>query len=59
MDTFIIIGWPEIQSYMEREGFDENSCLINEDPFLSEYGSSAYFVRKSWIESTTAKDTTK
>lgn len=56
MDTFIIINWPEIQSYVEREGFDENSCLINDDPFLREYGSCAYFVRKSWIESTTAQE---
>jgi hypothetical protein len=47
-ETFIIITWPEIQDYMDKPGFEENSCLINEEPFLSEYGSSAYFVRESW-----------
>lgn len=49
-ETFIIVTWPEIQDYMDKPGFEENSCLINEEPFLSEYGSSAYFVRKSWAE---------
>lgn len=49
-DTFIIVTWPDIQDYMDKDGFDENSCLINEEPFLSEYGSSAYFVRLSWAE---------
>ena len=49
-ETFIIITWPDIQDYMDKPGFEENSCLINEEPFLSEYGSSAYFVRESWVE---------
>jgi hypothetical protein len=49
-ETFIIITWPEIQDYMDKPGFEENSCLINEEPFLSEYGSSAYFVRESWAD---------
>ncbi len=46
----IIITWPEIQDYMDKPGFEENSCLINEEPFFSEYGFSAYFVRESWAE---------
>lgn len=49
--TFVIVQWPEIQELMDIEGFEENSCLINEEPFLSEYGSSAYFVRQCWLES--------
>lgn len=49
-ETFVIITWPEIQDYMDKPGFEENSCLINEEPFLSEYGSSAYFVRELWVE---------
>ena len=49
-ETFVIITWPEIQDYMDKPGFKENSCLINEEPFFSEYGSSAYFVRESWVE---------
>ena len=48
-DKFIIITWPEIQDYMDKPKFKENSCLINEEPFFSEYGSSAYFVREFWI----------
>ena len=49
-ETFIIITWPEIQNYMDKPGFEENSCLINEEPFFSESGSSAYFVKESWVE---------
>lgn len=49
MDEFVIIQWPEIQFYMDKPGFRENSCLITEDPFYSEYGDSSYFVRKSWL----------
>ncbi len=49
-DIFTVILWPEIQDLMDMNGFDENSCLINDDPLLSEYGSSAYFVRTSWLE---------
>lgn len=49
-EKFIIITWPEIQDYMDKPGFKENSYLINEEPFFSEYGSSAYFVIESWIE---------
>jgi hypothetical protein len=48
---FEIVTWPEVQELMTEEGFHENSCLVNEEPFLSEYGSSAYFVRKSWLNS--------
>ena len=50
-NTFVVIQWPDIQDYMDIEGFEENSCLINDLPLLEEYGSSAYFVRISWIES--------
>ena len=50
MDKYIVICFPEVQDYMDIEGFDENSCLINDEPLLSEYGSCAYFVRESWIE---------
>lgn len=50
-DTFIVITWPESQVLMEYDGFRDNSVLINDGKLLVEYGSSAYMVRKSWIES--------
>lgn len=28
MNSFEIIGWPEIQEVMDVEGFEENSALI-------------------------------
>lgn len=48
-DTFVVVMWPESQELMELEGFDENACLVNDSPFLEEYGSSAFFVRQSWL----------
>ena len=49
-DTFEVVCWPESQMLMEKPMFIENSFLINDEPLLSEYGSGAYFVRKSWLE---------
>ena len=48
-DKYVIIQFPEIQFLMEREGFNENCYLINDEYFLSLYGSSAYFVNESWL----------
>jgi hypothetical protein len=49
MNTFKVITWPWIQDLMEKPGFDDNSSLINDEPLLSEYGNSAYFVRQDWL----------
>jgi hypothetical protein len=48
MDKYIILTWPDIQYFMDKEGFTENCCLINDDYFITVYGSSAYFVNYSW-----------
>lgn len=39
-DKYIIVQWPESQYFLDRD----DCCLINTEPFLSIYGSSAYFV---------------
>ena len=49
-DLFTVVTWPESQVLMELEGFEDNAILINDEPFLTEYGNSAYLVRVSWIE---------
>lgn len=49
-DEYVIVQWPEIQELMTEEDFRENSCLLNEEPMLSEYGSSAYFVNSAWLK---------
>ena len=49
-DLFTVVTWPESQGLMELEGFEDNAILINDEPFLTEYGNSAYLVRVSWIE---------
>lgn len=49
-DIFEVVTWPEIQELMDKEGFQDNSCLINDEPLFSEYGSYAYFVRQTWLK---------
>lgn len=50
MEDFEIIGWPDIQAFMELEGFDENASLIDPNDNLG-IGSSTYLVSKEWLES--------
>lgn len=48
-DSFTPVCWPESQTLMDLEGFDENSNLINDEEGLEIYGSSAYFVNSKWL----------
>lgn len=50
MYTFKIIEWPEIQSLMDKPGFEENSQLVNQDNLVEIYGPNAYFVFEGWLE---------
>ncbi len=49
MENFEIIGWPDIQTYMVLEGFEENSALITPNENIG-IGSSTYLVNKEWLE---------
>jgi len=49
-DDYVLIEWPDIQFYMDKEGFKEHSCLANDEWVLDTYGSSTYFVNKKWIQ---------
>lgn len=53
MALYEIIQWPEIQDLMEKDGFRENAYLVNDEQGISEYGSSAYFVNKEWLDQST------
>ena len=48
--TFEVVCWPESQMLMELDGFEENSYLVNDNKGLLEFGSSAYFVNRKWLE---------
>ena len=48
-NIFEVITWPKIQDLYDKEGFKENTILINDEKGLEEYGGSAYFVRKRWL----------
>ena len=49
-ETFEVVCWPESQMLMELDGFEENSYLVNDNKGLLEFGSSAYFVNRKWLE---------
>lgn len=49
MEDFEIIGWPDIQAYMELEDFEENSALITPNESIG-ISSSTYLVSKEWLE---------
>jgi len=49
-DVFIVVTWPDVQEFFELDEFDENSILINKEELYNEYGSSAYLIRKIWLD---------
>lgn len=51
MSKYVVISWPEIQNYMDLDGFEENSYLVNDDKGIEDFGSSAYFVDEDWLDS--------
>lgn len=50
MEDFEIIGWPEIQKLMDKDGFEENSTLINPNDSMN-IGCCTYLVNKTWLYS--------
>lgn len=50
-DIYTPIGFPDIQSFMDLEGFKEHSYLINDEQGMEDFGSSAYMVEKAWLNS--------
>ena len=50
MEDFEIISWPDIQYFMELEGFNEKATLIEPNDSMG-IGSSTYLVDKEWLES--------
>lgn len=50
MNDYEIIGWPDIQEFMEYDDFDENSTLIEPNSNMG-IDSSTYLVSKAWLDS--------
>lgn len=50
MEDYEIIDWPDIQYYMNLEGFEENATLIEPNDSMG-IGSSTYLVDKEWLNS--------
>lgn len=56
-EIFTPVTWPDSQGLMDLPDFEANAVLINDEPLLTEYGSSAYLVRVSWLEEQQAGET--
>lgn len=50
MEDYEIIEWPDIQAFMDLEGFDNNATLIEPNDNMG-IGSSTYLINKEWLES--------
>ena len=50
IEDFEIIEWPDIQAFMDIDGFRENSTLIHPNEHLG-INSTTYLVSKEWLNS--------
>lgn len=50
MKEYIVLLCDEAQSLQDKEGFDSNSYLIEDEKGLKDFSSGAYFVNKNWYE---------
>lgn len=55
MKEYIVLLFDEAQSLQDKEGFDSNSYLIEDEKGLKDFGSGAYFVSKEWYLRTKGK----
>ena len=51
MEEYEVINWPEIQYYMDKEGFEDNATLITPNESMG-IGSSTYLVKVEWLKTT-------
>lgn len=56
MDKYIVVQWPDIQTYMDKEGFKDNAHLINDEKGIELFGSSAYFINEEWADKVDSQD---
>lgn len=51
MSKYVVVQWPESQYLFDKEGFEDNCYLIDDLEGQEKFGSSAYFVEESWLNS--------
>ena len=56
MEKYIVVQWPDIQTYMDKEGFEDNAHLINDERGIGLFGSSAYFINEGWADKVDSED---
>lgn len=47
---YVIVEWPYTQLLMEHADFCDHACLINDESWLDQYGSSSYFIEEDWLK---------
>ena len=45
---FIILPWEKVQAVLDKPGFQENSCIIENTYLINKYGSSSFFIDEEW-----------
>lgn len=48
MKDYEIIEWPDIQAFMDLDGFEQHSTLIYPNDYMG-IGSSTYLVEVEWL----------
>lgn len=48
-EEYIAMSFPEVQTLFEKQGFDDNAYLINDEKGINDFGPCAYFVKKEWL----------
>ena len=49
-EKWTVVQWPEIQDFMDLEGFEDNAYPINDENGIEAFGQSAYFVNENWLK---------
>lgn len=48
-EEYVAMSFPEVQTLFEKQGFDDNAYLINDEKGIKDFGPCAYFVKKEWL----------
>lgn len=54
-EEYVTITFPEVQTLFEKQGFDDNTYLINDEKGIKDFGPCAYFVKKEWLNKENAQ----
>lgn len=50
-ELYKVVTWLEYQELVDCEGWEDHSHPVLDDKGIDKFGSCAYFVEKSWLDS--------